>query len=60
MSLGGYWYDYYEDMAVQNAYENGVTVVAAMGNDGSNTVNYPAAYNHVIAVAATDRSNNRA
>lgn len=62
MSLGGYWYDYEygEDQAIQYAYENGVTVVAAMGNDGSNTVNYPAAYDHVIAVAATDRSNNRA
>lgn len=60
MSLGGPSYSTIEQEAIDYAYEKGVTVVAAMGNDGSNTVNYPAAYDHVIAVAATDRSNNRA
>lgn len=60
MSLGGVYYNSQEESAVNYAYNNGVTIVAAMGNDGSNTINYPAAYDHVIAVAATDRSNNRA
>ena len=39
--------------ALQNAYDHGVVVVAAAGNDGGNTVNCPAAYPTVIAVGAT-------
>lgn len=42
--------------ACQYADDNGVFVVAAAGNDGpcSNCVQYPAAYNSVVAVSATD------
>lgn len=40
--------------ALANAYNNGVTVVAASGNSGQNGVAYPAAYDaYVIAVGAT-------
>jgi subtilisin family serine protease len=39
------------------AYGANVLVVAASGNDGS-TVDYPAAYDSVIAVGATDSSDN--
>ena len=40
--------------AVQYAYERGVTICAAAGNDGGPTVIYPAAYDaYVIAVGAT-------
>ncbi|MBN2410050.1 S8 family serine peptidase [candidate division KSB1 bacterium] len=40
--------------AVKYAYEKGVTLVAASGNDGVNEVSYPAAYDdYVIAVGAT-------
>lgn len=42
----------YEAIAYANA--NGVTLVAAAGNDGLSCVNYPAAYEEVIAVGATD------
>ena len=50
---------------VDKAYSQGVLVVAAAGNDGTSdgstdTVNYPAKYNSVIAVSATDSSNKRA
>ena len=45
--------------AVNYAYSKGVTMVAASGNDGINGVLYPAKYNHVIAVGATDSSNSR-
>lgn len=40
--------------AIAYAYTNGVTVIAAAGNDGSPNLSYPAAYDdYVIAVGAT-------
>ncbi len=45
--------------AIDYAYGKGVTLVAAAGNDGTNFVDYPARFPHVIAVAATDQSNNQ-
>lgn len=50
---------------VDKAYKNNVLVVAAGGNEGTNdgfadTVGYPARYNSVIAVGATDQANRRA
>jgi thermitase len=48
--------------AVQNAYNggNGVLLIAAAGNDGDATLNYPAAYPDVVSVAATDNRDQRA
>jgi len=46
--------------AVDDAYAAGCLVVAAMGNEGSATPKYPAAYDHVLAVAATGPSDTRA
>jgi thermitase len=46
--------------AVANAYNSGVTLVAAAGNDGNATLNYPAAYAQVVSVAATDANDARA
>ncbi len=45
--------------AVDYAYANNFTVVAAAGNFGSSTPFYPAAYDSVIAVSGTDRFDNR-
>jgi thermitase len=42
--------------AVQYAYNNGVLVLAAAGNSASETKFYPAAYDEVVAVTATDSS----
>jgi subtilisin len=44
------------------AYEAGIVLVGAAGNayEGDDTVVYPARYDKVIAVAATDSSDNRA
>ncbi len=48
--------------AVTNAYKNGTgtLIVAAAGNDGDATLNYPAAYPEVVSVAATDNTDKRA
>jgi len=45
--------------AINYAYSMGVTMVAASGNEGINGILFPAKYNHVIAVGATDITNNR-
>ncbi|MDF9743990.1 S8 family peptidase [Natrinema salsiterrestre] len=42
--------------ACSYAYEEGVLLVAAAGNDSRGPVNYPAAYETVIAVSSTTRS----
>jgi subtilisin family serine protease len=42
--------------AIVNAYNAGVTIVAAAGNTGG-AVSYPARYPEVIAVSATDENN---
>jgi len=56
MSLGGAGDDPILHDAVSYAVSEGVTVVAAAGNDGSADFQYPAAYPEVVAVAATDAS----
>jgi thermitase len=45
--------------AVQNAWNggNGAVIVAAAGNDGDSTVEYPAGYPEVVSVAAVDSNN---
>jgi thermitase len=45
--------------AVNYAYFHGAVTIAATGNDGTSFVLFPARLPHVIAVAATDPSNNR-
>jgi len=42
--------------AIKYAYNRGALVVAAAGNTGRNVKAYPAAYNEVIAVTATDQN----
>jgi subtilisin family serine protease len=43
--------------AVRYAYNKGVLLVAAAGNDSGAPCNYPAAYEDVICVVATDQDN---
>jgi serine protease len=52
LSLGGSANSPLLEEAVDYAYEKGVTVVAAAGNDGTDDVLYPAAFEHCIAVGA--------
>lgn len=49
-----------ESEIVLAAQKLGAVIVAAAGNDGSNTAFYPAAYPGVISVAATDESDQKA
>ena len=60
MSLGSYHYNSAVNTSIQDALSHGVVVIAAMGNDGSNSMSYPAAYDGVIAVAAVNSDFRRA
>lgn len=53
LSLGGPYPSRILADAVDYAYQRGVVVVAAAGNANTPRPHYPAGYNHVIAVAAT-------
>ena len=46
--------------AWENGGPNGSVLVAAAGNDGNSTVNYPAGYAQVVSVAATDHNDAKA
>lgn len=48
------------ETAVNNAWNAGVVLVAAAGNGGNTSMNYPAAYPNVIAVGATDNNDKKA
>lgn len=60
LSLGGGGFS----QASQNAYtavrDEGVIVVAAAGNENTSQLSYPASYDGVVSVSATDFANNRA
>lgn len=56
MSLASYYYSSSFNSAVQYAYQHGVLVVASAGNDETNSPAYPAAYDHVLSVGATDKN----
>jgi subtilisin family serine protease len=60
MSLGGSATSTTLEDAVNYAYGKGVTVIAAAGNDDKSTPFYPAAYDNVIAVGATQYDETKA
>lgn len=60
MSLGGLGYNDVFQQTVNDAYEQGIALFAASGNDGGTNYTYPSCYDHVISVAATDAGNERA
>lgn len=49
-----------EQRAVDYAWQRGVVVVAAAGNNGTDSVTAPGNCNHVVSVAATDGSDGKA
>lgn len=54
MSLGGSVGSRVEARAVARLAKQGILLVAAAGNDGDNTVSYPAGFPEVVSVAAVD------
>jgi len=58
------WGDYVNYSLIQSsieyAYDSGALLVSAAGNDATNQKIYPAAYDEVVAVAATDELDNPA
>ncbi|MHC4308354.1 MAG: S8 family peptidase, partial [Planctomycetota bacterium] len=59
-SWGGGAYSETMEEAINYAYSQGVIMVAAAGNDNSNLPHYPAFYEHMISVTATDLNDQRA
>jgi thermitase len=60
LSLGGPSWSSAMVGAVDYAYSNNVIIVAASGNDYAQKLVYPAAYNEVIMVGASDSNDDRA
>ena len=60
MSLGGSQSSVTEKSAFQRIYDQGVLLIAAAGNDGNTAHSYPASYDSVMSVAATDNKNDHA
>lgn len=60
MSFGSHLYNQAMGEAIQDATANNVACIAAMGNDGTNAVCFPAGYLNVIAVAAVNSDLRRA
>ena len=54
MSLGSNTYNGAFAAAVKNAYESGVAVFCAAGNDATSSYHYPASYSGAIGIAALD------
>ena len=60
MSLGGPYASETQRRACEYAYDRGVVLVAASGNEFSNSVGYPAGFDTVIAVGASRYDGSRA
>lgn len=60
MSFGTNTYSKALEDEINSAYESGILLIAAAGNNGqsaNDNVQYPAAYNGVVAVSAVDKEN---
>lgn len=57
ISFGAAIYCHALQLAINYAWQQGVVIVAAAGNEGKNHIDYPAGYNFVLAVSATTAIN---
>lgn len=60
LSWGGYGNSDVARAIVEYAHDHNVVVIAAAGNDNVSQIHYPAGYQTIIAVAATDDNDRRA
>lgn len=60
MSLGGGGESQLMKDAIDYAYQKGVVIIAAAGNENQNSASYPARYAHVMGVAAVDAAGEKA
>ncbi len=60
MSLGGAFYNGSEAAAVKRAYDRGVAVFCAAGNEATSAVHYPAGYPGAISIGAVGKGNKKA
>lgn len=60
MSLGGGGRTTAEENGFNNLFSQGILSIAAAGNDGNDTLSYPASYDSVMSVAAIDQNNVKA
>ena len=60
MSWGGPSYSATYQLVFDQAYAQGIVCVAASGNSNSSAPMYPASYNNVISVGATDQNDQKA
>jgi flagellar hook assembly protein FlgD len=54
LSLGSYYYSHIIENAINYAQSKGIIVIAAAGNDNIDKKTYPAAYNGVLGISATN------
>lgn len=60
MSWGGSGYSATYQLIFDQAYAAGIVCIAAAGNSNTSAPMYPASYNHVISVAASDQNDLKA
>lgn len=60
MSFVNYTYSHAEEEALWKAYKEGISLVAASGNEGWTRAGFPASYAPVISVGSTDKDGKRA
>ncbi len=59
-SWGGGPFSTTDQNVITDAYNNNVLVVASAGNNGNSNIQYPAGYDHVLSVVATDINDEKA
>lgn len=60
LSFTGPAYSQAMQEAIDRAWESGILLIAAAGNNGTDEIVYPAAYSKVVSVGAVDREGTRA
>jgi len=60
MSFGDYVYSYLLQDIIRFAYSKNIVMIASAGNDNSDVLHYPSAFDEVISVGASDMADNKA